>query len=69
MAKPTKVILKITSVKGTCAAGHKVGEEFDLGKDFVLGYSGNGKALCPYAFYAAFPNWQILCWGTALGKK
>ena len=28
MANPMKVVLKITSVKGTCAAGHKVGEEF-----------------------------------------
>jgi len=38
IADPMKVVLKITSVKGTCAAGHKVGEEFDLSKDFVLGY-------------------------------
>jgi hypothetical protein len=36
MADPMKVVLKITSVKGTCAAGHKVGEKFDLSKDFVL---------------------------------
>jgi len=28
MADPMKVVLKITSAKGTCAAGHKVGEEF-----------------------------------------
>jgi uncharacterized repeat protein (TIGR04076 family) len=66
MANPTKVILKITSVKGTCAAGHKVGEEFDLSKDIILGYSGNDKALCPYAFNAAFPHWQVLCYGGEL---
>ena len=66
MASPMKVVLKITSVKGTCAAGHKVGEEFDLSKDFVLGYSGSGKALCPSAFYAAFPNWRILRFGGEL---
>ena len=66
MADPMKVVLKITSVKGTCAAGHKVGEEFDLSKDFVLGYSGNGKALCPSAFYAAFPNWRVLRFGGEL---
>jgi uncharacterized repeat protein (TIGR04076 family) len=66
MADSMKVILKITSVKGTCAAGHKVGEEFDLSKEFVLGYSGNGKALCPSAFYAAFPNWRVLRFGGAL---
>ena len=71
MADPSKVILKIISVKGTCAAGHKVGEEFDLSKDFALGYSGSGKALCPSAFYAAFPNWRILRFGgeNYLGKK
>ncbi len=32
MANPEKVILKIVSVKGTCAAGHYVGQEFDLSK-------------------------------------
>jgi uncharacterized repeat protein (TIGR04076 family) len=60
MAKAMKVVLKIVSVKGTCAAGHKAGQEFDLSKDFVLGYSGDGTALCPSAFYAAFPNWRVL---------
>jgi uncharacterized repeat protein (TIGR04076 family) len=66
MANPLKVVLKIASVKGTCAAGHKVGQEFDLSKDFVLGYSGDGKALCPSAFYAAFPNWRVLRFGGEL---
>jgi len=37
MANPEKVILKIVSVKGHCAAGHKEGQEFDLSKDFMLG--------------------------------
>ena len=66
MAVPSKVVLKITSVRGTCASGHKVGDEFDLGKDFTLGKSGNGKALCPSAFYAAFPNWRVLRFGGEL---
>lgn len=66
MNDPTKVVLKITSVKGTCAAGHKVGDEFDLSEDIVLGYSGGGKALCPAAFYAAFPSWRILRFGGEL---
>ena len=39
MTDPMKVVLKIVSVKGICAAGHKVGEEFDLSKDFILGGS------------------------------
>ncbi len=63
MAEPMKVVMKIVSVKGTCAAGHKVGEEFDLSKDFTLGFSGKGKALCPSAFYAAFPSWRVLRFG------
>jgi len=63
MADPKKVVLKIVSVKGTCAAGHKVGEEFDLSKDFILGFSGEGRALCPSAFYAAFPSWRVLRFG------
>lgn len=66
MADPSKVILKITSVTGTCAACHKVGDEFDLGENFVLGYSTDGKALCPAAFYAAYPNWRILRFGGEL---
>ena len=63
MANPAKVVLKITSVQGTCVAGHKAGEEFDLSKEFKLGHSGNGTALCPSAFYAAFPNWRVLRFG------
>ncbi len=47
MANPEKVILKIVSVKGTCAAGHRVGQEFDLSKDFLLGVSGDPRAICP----------------------
>jgi len=66
MAEPMKVILKIISAKGFCAAGHKVGDEFDLSKDFTLGYSGNGKCICPSAFYAAFPNWRVLRFGGEL---
>jgi uncharacterized repeat protein (TIGR04076 family) len=60
MVNPAKVILKIVSVKGTCAAGHKVGQEFDLSKDFSLGYSGASGAICPSAFYALFPSWRVL---------
>ncbi len=66
MAGPFKVVLKIASVKGTCAAGHKVGQEFDLSRDFVLGYSGDAKAICPSAFNAAFTNWRVLRFGGEL---
>jgi uncharacterized repeat protein (TIGR04076 family) len=60
MANPEKVILKVVSVKGTCAAGHHVGQEFDLSKDFLLGLSGNPQAICPSAFHAIFPAWRVL---------
>jgi uncharacterized repeat protein (TIGR04076 family) len=60
MANPEKVILRVVSVKGTCAAKHYVGQEFDLSKDFVLGQSGDSRALCPSAFYAIFPSWRVL---------
>ena len=60
MANPEKVILKIVSVKGTCAAGHRVGQEFDLSKDFLLGLSGDPRAICPAAFHAVFPSWRVL---------
>jgi uncharacterized repeat protein (TIGR04076 family) len=66
MADPKKVVLKITSVAGHCTAGHKVGDEFDLSKDVVLGYSGNGKALCPAAYYAAYPSFRVLRFGGEL---
>jgi hypothetical protein len=55
MADPMKVVLKITSVKGTCTAGHKVGEEFDLSKDFVLGYSGKWGENKPQPVYRKKP--------------
>jgi len=60
MANPDKVILKILSVKGTCAAGHQAGQEFDLSQDFILGLSGSPKVICPAAFNAAFPSWRVL---------
>jgi uncharacterized repeat protein (TIGR04076 family) len=66
MANPEKVILKIVSVKGRCAAGHKEGQEFDLSKDFTLGFSGNPKTICPSAFYASYPSWRVLRHGGEL---
>ena len=60
MANPEKVVLKIVSVKGYCDAGHKEGQEFDLSKDFILGLSGDPRAICPSAFYAIYPSWRVL---------
>ena len=63
MANPEKVILRILSVKGTCAAGHQEGQEFDLSKDFTVGLSGTPGAVCPSAFNAIFPSWRVLRFG------
>jgi uncharacterized repeat protein (TIGR04076 family) len=60
MANPAKVILKIESVQRKCKANPTVGKEFDLSKPISVGYSGDGEALCPTVFYAAFPNWRVL---------
>ena len=66
MYKSEKVILKIVSVKGTCNAGHREGQEFDLSNEFTLGIRKDGKALCPSAFHAAFPYYRILRFGGVL---
>ena len=65
MSKASRVILKIISVKGKCNANHRVGQEFDLSKEFSLGYTEDGRALCPSAFHAAFPGWRVLRFGGA----
>lgn len=63
MANPAKVILKVISVKGTCAAGHWEGQEFDLSGEFSVGTSKDGKALCPSAFHTAYPYYRTLRFG------
>ena len=60
MSKSEKVILKIVSVKRTCNAGHREGQEFDLSNEFTLGITKDGRALCPSAFHAAFPYYRVL---------
>ncbi|MBP1713402.1 MAG: hypothetical protein H6Q42_1605 [Deltaproteobacteria bacterium] len=37
MDNPAKVTCKIISVKGTCHAGHREGQEFDLSQNFLVG--------------------------------
>ncbi len=66
MPNPPKIILKIVSVKGTCAANHREGQEFDISGSFTVGFSEDGTALCPSAFYAAFPNYRTLRFGGEL---
>ena len=66
MANPSKVVMKIISVKGTCAAKHQVGQEFDLGGDFTVGMSGDPKTICTGLFYAIYPNYRVLRFGGSL---
>jgi len=44
----TKIIAKVISQKGTCYAGHKVGDEFVIDQTTPAG-------MCSWAFYTLFP--------------
>jgi uncharacterized repeat protein (TIGR04076 family) len=50
------VIAKVTSQKGTCTAGHRVGQEFVIGQV-------TPPKLCSWAFYSLFPFAQVLQFG------
>ena len=50
------VIAKVVSQKGTCAAGHKVGDEFIIGQQ-------TPPDLCSWAFYSLFPFAEVLQFG------
>ena len=54
-----KITLRITSQKGTCAYGMKVGLEFD-----VSGPTPSG--MCPSAFYTAYPFITALMMGGSM---
>ncbi len=66
MSKPSKVIMRVLSVKGTCEAKHEVGQEFDLSGDFTIGMSGHPKTICTALFYAIYPNYRVLRFGGSL---
>ena len=55
----TDVIAKVISQKGTCEAGHKVGDEFILGMATPPG-------MCPYAYQAIFAPSEVLKFGGSL---
>ena len=48
MADKMQFVASVVSQKGTCEAGHKVGDEFDISGPTPTG-------MCPFAFYAMFP--------------
>ena len=47
------VIAKVISQKGTCDAGHKIGDEFIIGQQTPTN-------LCSWAFYSLFPFAEVL---------
>ena len=50
------VIARVISQKGSCAAGHKVGDEFIIGQQTPAN-------LCSWAFYSLFPFAEVLQFG------
>ena len=52
----TKIIAKVISQKGTCEAGHKVGDKFVIGQTTPMG-------MCSWAFYTLFPFAETLEFG------
>ena len=51
-----EVVVRVISQKGSCSAGHKVGDEFILS-----GYVPEG--MCAWAFYTLFPFASALMFG------
>ncbi len=60
MAESYDVVIKVISQKGTCATGHKVGDEW------VLKDSKTPEGICLDAFDALFPSANVLIYGGTL---
>jgi len=56
MAEQYEVKAKVISQKGTCEAGHKVGDEYDVGGATPAG-------MCPFAYFGMFPSVAVLQFG------
>ncbi len=52
-----EIIAKVVSQKGTCAAGHKVGDEF------IIPTETTPPGMCPWAFHTLFPFIAVLQFG------
>ena len=50
------VIAKVISQRGTCAVGHRIGDEFVIGQKTSPG-------MCSWAFYTLFPFAEVLQFG------
>ncbi len=53
-----RVIAKVVSQKGSCSAGHKVGDEFEIGHVTPTG-------ICTFALQALYPFATVLEYGGA----
>jgi len=51
-----EITAKVISQKGTCSAGHSLGDEFVIGEKTPPG-------MCPWAFYTLFPFANVLQFG------
>jgi len=58
MAESYEVVARVVSQRGTCDAGHKVGDEFVIGNKAPAG-------MCSWAFYSLFPFAAVLQFGGA----
>jgi uncharacterized repeat protein (TIGR04076 family) len=52
----TEIIARVISQKGTCEAGHKVGDEFVIGQKTPSG-------MCSWSYYTLFPFAEVLEFG------
>jgi uncharacterized repeat protein (TIGR04076 family) len=53
-----EIVAEVISQRGTCAAGHKIGDKFAIGDKTPLG-------MCSWAFYTLFPFAGVLQYGGA----
>lgn len=60
MAKEYKVVVKVISQKGTCDAGHKVGDQW------VIDGENAPTGICLYALYSLFPFVPAMSFGAEL---
>ena len=58
-----KIIAKVVSQKGTCVAGHRVGDEFEIDELKTPG------GMCPWAFVALWPFAEPLRFGAFPWEK
>ena len=56
MSEAHTVIARVISQRGSCAAGHGGGDEFELGE-------GTPPGMCAYAFHTIFPFAAVLQFG------